>query len=474
MKKPTKSPFLNLKSDQSWSKTPRQTPDSFSALVKVEQFEHLKLIGSTGELSEQVGLMGSKDFHHWFSATPTFAMNYGGHQFGRWAGQLGDGRAINIGLIDGQEAQLKGSGMTAYSRRADGRAVLRSSVREFLMSEAMHFLGVPTSRCLMLFETGEKVLRDPMYDGNPIYEKGAMVLRTAPSFIRFGHFELWSSMGKNTQVKELLDFCIEQYFPNITKGDYLRWFQQVATKTMEMVIEWMRVGFVHGVMNTDNLSIHGLTIDYGPFAILDEFDQSFTSNTTDLPGRRYAFGNQLNVALWNLARLAESILPVTQDLEGLKRVLENYEQQAPIQYKLMLAKKLGVSELSESFLVKTHNLLLSEKFDYNLFFLALENYLETKKYTDFENASHGALNIEKLKNYLDEYETFNLKKFSKVNPKFVLKNHFLQKIINELEVGGTDLFTKALKAIKNPYTNDIGFNLKRSVEAKCTMLSCSS
>src|SRR6478672_9626857 len=222
-------------------------------------------------------------------AMQPYAGNYGGHQFGHWAGQLGDGRAITLGEViarDGsrQELQLKGAGLTPYSRTADGRAVLRSSVREFLCSEAMHHLGVPTTRALCLVGTGDDVVRDMFYDGHPKAEPGAIVCRVAPSFIRFGHFELPYARGDVDLLRRLADFCIARDFPELDgEGEalYARWFDAVCERTAAMVAHWMRVGFVHGVMNTDNMSILGLTIDYGPYGWIDDFDPNWTPNTTD-------------------------------------------------------------------------------------------------------------------------------------------------------------------------------------------------
>ncbi|NWG88065.1 MAG: YdiU family protein, partial [Hydrogenophilaceae bacterium] len=254
-----------------------------------------------------------------------YAACYGGHQFGNWAGQLGDGRAINLGEAinaAGQrwELQLKGAGPTPYARRADGRAVLRSSIREFLCSEAMHHLGVPTTRALSLVATGESVLRDMFYDGNPQYEPGAVVCRVAPSFIRFGNFEIFSSRSDTALLEKLVDFTIARDFPEI-EGDVqekrARWYEEVCTRTARMIAHWMRVGFVHGVMNTDNMSILGLTIDYGPYGWIDNYDPDWTPNTTDAEGRRYRFGHQPQIAHWNLSRLAESLVPVFPSLDPL-------------------------------------------------------------------------------------------------------------------------------------------------------------
>ena len=253
------------------------------------------------------------------------ATNYGGHQFGSWAGQLGDGRAITLGEAvapDGRhwELQLKGAGPTPYSRRADGRAVLRSSIREFLCSEAMHHLGIPTTRALSLVATGDDVVRDMFYDGHPEAEPGAIVCRVAPSFLRFGHFELPASRGDVELLRTLVDFAIRRDYPQLEGGGealYAAWFREIAERTARLVAEWMRVGFVHGVMNTDNLSALGLTIDYGPYGWIDNYDPDFTPNTTDAQGRRYRFGWQPRIASWNLGQLARALSP-TRVSSGLR------------------------------------------------------------------------------------------------------------------------------------------------------------
>ena len=258
-----------------------------------------------------------------------YAMCYGGHQFGNWAGQLGDGRAINLGEVKNQKGQhwtlqLKGAGPTPYSRSADGLAVLRSSVREFLCSEAMHHLGVPTTRALSLVLTGEKVVRDMFYDGNPGHELGAVVCRVAPSFIRFGNFEIFASRDDTETLRQLTDYTIESDFPHLGKPSpdvYVKFFQEVCRSTADMIVHWMRVGFVHGVMNTDNMSILGLTIDYGPYGWLENYDPNWTPNTTDSAHGRYRFGNQPQIAQWNLAKLANAIYPLIMDAEPLKDAL---------------------------------------------------------------------------------------------------------------------------------------------------------
>lgn len=295
-------------------------------------------------------LSGNADFE---GAKP-YAMCYGGHQFGNWAGQLGDGRAINVAEIKGksgtQTLQLKGSGMTPYSRHADGLAVLRSSIREYLCSEAMFYLGVPTTRALSLVLTGDSVERDILYNGNPQFEKGAIVCRVSPSFLRFGNFQLFSSRGELNVLKTLTDFTIKHYFPHLgppNKDVYLQFFREVVNGTLDLMLEWERVGFVHGVMNTDNMSILSLTIDYGPYGWLEDYDPTWTPNTTDSQHRRYRFGNQAQIGLWNLLQLGNALFPLIEDVSALEEILRDYQTDYPQKHLKMVWAKLGFSNESE-------------------------------------------------------------------------------------------------------------------------------
>src|SRR5918999_1072261 len=273
-----------------------------------------------------------------------YAARYGGHQFGQWAGQLGDGRAITLGEViatDGsrQELQLKGAGKTPYSRTADGRAVLRSSLREFLCSEAMYYLGVPTTRALSLVATGEVVIRDMFYDGNPAPEPGAVVCRVSPSFVRFGNFQLPAAHNETGTLKRLTDYVISHHYAG---SDYAGFFREVCRRTALLMVDWMRLGFVHGVMNTDNMSILGLTIDYGPYGWLEGYDPLWTPNTTDAHGRRYAYGQQPHIAQWNLVRLAEALLPLVAK-EQLEQGLALYAETFNAGWQRAFAAKLGLN-----------------------------------------------------------------------------------------------------------------------------------
>ena len=283
----------------------RQVEQACYSRVKPAAVAAPRLVAHSAEMFELLGLESAEILRPGFvevlagnrllAGMDPHAACYGGHQFGNWAGQLGDGRAIALGeVVDvngrHQMLQLKGAGPTPYSRTADGLAVLRSSVREFLCSEAMHHLGVPTTRALSLVTTGEEVVRDMLYDGNPRPELGAIVCRVAPSFIRFGNFEIFASRGDRETLQCLADFVIATEFPHIedpSSRRYASLLREVAERTADMVVEWLRVGFVHGVMNTDNMSILGLTIDYGPYGWLDDYDPNWTPNTTDAQHRRY-------------------------------------------------------------------------------------------------------------------------------------------------------------------------------------------
>ena len=298
--------------DPSHGGGPRQVPGACWSTCDATLMPKAALRLWNEELAEHLGgLSPAADV--WVGAQTLEGMRphahrYGGHQFGTWAGQLGDGRALSLGHAHSGkkglvEVQLKGAGVTPYSRRGDGRAVLRSSLREYLCSEAMHHLGVPTSRALSLCTTGEDVRRDMFYDGRPAMEPGAVVARTAPSFIRFGSFQMLAADGDADALRALMQHTVTTHEPAHRVDDdagIVAWLTEVAERSARMVCGWMRHGFVHGVMNTDNMSILGLTIDYGPFGFMDAFDPNYTPNTTDLPGRRYSFGNQAGIAKWNL------------------------------------------------------------------------------------------------------------------------------------------------------------------------------
>lgn len=505
-------PFTEIfPGDFSGNTIQRNTPKVLFSTVEPVGFENPELIIFNEKLSEEIGLgKFNEDDLNFLAAThlpeniKTYATAYAGHQFGNWAGQLGDGRAILAGEIideagEKNEIQWKGAGATPYSRHADGRAVLRSSVREYLMSEAMHHLEIPTTRALSLCFTGEEVVRDMMYSGNPQKEKGAVVVRTAESFLRFGHFELISAQKEIKILTELTDFTIKNYFKNITsQGEqkYKDFFSEVCTKTADLMVDWFRVGFVHGVMNTDNMSILGLTIDYGPYSMMDEYDLNFTPNTTDLPGRRYAFGKQGQISQWNLWQLANALFPLIKDEKFLEETLNSYGNYFWEAHDKMLCRKFGFDEFKkedEEFFINWQGLMQELQFDYTLFFNLLEKLESISDIkTEFQKISYGFIDdvkVKKLENFIQNYslrlktntiskeESLDLMK--KANPKFLLRNYLLFECIEEINNGKTEILQKLTKALENPYEEIFPeFSVKRPVEyddiSGCSMLSCSS
>jgi uncharacterized protein YdiU (UPF0061 family) len=445
-----------------------------------------------------------------------YAACYGGHQFGTWAGQLGDGRAISLGEVvnsrgERWELQLKGAGETPYSRTADGRAVLRSSIREFLCSEAMHHLGVPTTRALCVVTTGEDVVRDMFYDGNPKAEPGAVVCRVAPSFLRFGNFEILAAREDHELLRRLADYAIRTHFPDLgapSSETYVRWYEEVCRRTAGMITHWMRVGFVHGVMNTDNMSILGLTIDYGPYGWLEDYDPNWTPNTTDASGRRYRYVHQPQVALWNLGRFGGALLPLGLDVRELESVLAACARSLERQYRSVLATKLGLGEAAvESGLVDELQALLQlVETDTTIFFRKLADLEATKK--TLEEASDEALTAPLMDAYYDvealtvesrtrtaawlrNYLVHSLHeglpgelrrtRMNAVNPRYVLRNYLAQLAIDDAERGDPALVAELLDVLRKPYEDQPG---KESLAAKrpewarhragCSMLSCSS
>ncbi len=436
-----------------------------------------------------------------------FAANYGGHQFGHWAGQLGDGRAISLGEVitrAGQrwELQLKGAGPTPYSRTADGRAVLRSSIREFLCSEAMHHLGVPTTRALSLVATGEQVVRDMFYDGHPQAEPGAIVCRVAPSFLRFGNFELPASRGELALLRQLADFTIDRDFP-IVQGEgearYAEWFAQVCERTASMVAHWMRVGFVHGVMNTDNMSILGLTLDYGPYGWIDNYDPDWTPNTTDAQGRRYRFGWQSQIAYWNLTRLASALSSLFASAEPLQDGLQRYRESYAAADHDNIARKLGLVECREDDVALMQDLLVvlhAGEMDMTIFFRALASIdrvvTPEMAFDDaFYDAEKRAAIEPDLLDWLQRYQTRlqsdplpaaqRAQRMNAANPRFVLRNYLVQQAIDRAMQGDAAGIAELLEVTRHPYDEQPGCEhyAQRRPEwardrAGCSMLSCSS
>jgi serine/tyrosine/threonine adenylyltransferase len=422
-----------------------------------------------------------------------YAARYGGHQFGQWAGQLGDGRAITLGEIiatDGsrQELQLKGAGKTPYARTADGRAVLRSSLREFMCSEAMHHLGVPTTRALSLAATGEVVIRDMFYDGNPAPESGAVVCRVAPSFVRFGNFQIHAAYNELDALKRLADYVMREHYPGL---DLREFFHEVCRRTALLMVDWMRLGFVHGVMNTDNMSILGLTIDYGPYGWLEGYDALWTPNTTDAQGRRYAYGQQPHIAQWNLARLAEALLPLIAK-EELEQGLALYAETFNNAWQAAFAAKLGLTKADQELLAPMFEALGEAEIDFTLFFRELAAVAADRPSIEpLRRAFYTDQPRPLLESWLQRYVARvrgeglapdqRVQRMNRANPKYVPRNYLAQLAIDALENGDASVLERLMNVLKRPYDEQPEHDelAERRPDwarhrAGCSALSCSS
>lgn len=506
-----------LPGDPDDSLRPRQVTGACWSRVRPTPVAAPRLLAYSSEVAADLGLspadIADPRFTEVFSGNALlpgmdpWAACYGGHQFGNWAGQLGDGRAISLGEVvtpEGRrhELQLKGAGLTPYSRMADGRAVLRSSLREFLCSEAMHHLGVPTTRALSLVLTGEDVVRDMFYDGHPRAEPGAIVCRVAPSFIRLGNFEIFAARGERDLLAQLVDFTLRRDFPELDAEapDRLgRWFEEVCIRTARLIAHWMRVGFVHGVMNTDNLSILGLTIDYGPYGWLEDVDPNWTPNTTDAQGRRYAFGRQPEIAQWNLLCLARALAPLLEDPEPLRAGLERYVDVYSDAYRRMHADKLGLREIGDAdteLVQRLYRLMHESEVDFTLAFRGLADValdapslapLAPAFYREDLRARHDPA----WRAWLADYAARALRdgepaaerraRMNAANPRYVLRNWLAQQAIDRAEQGDSGMIDELLEVLRRPYDDQPGreaFAARRPEWARhragCSMLSCSS
>ena len=490
----------------------RQVPNAAFSYVTPKIPSQPSLVHYSPQMLEAVGLTEkdarSEEFLKVFSGaeiypeTAPFAMCYAGHQFGNWAGQLGDGRAINLFEVehDGSQLalQLKGAGVTPYSRGADGLAVLRSSIREYLCSEAMFHLGVPTTRALSLVLSGDEVLRDVMYNGNPAYEKGAIVCRAAPSFVRFGNFQIFAVRQDLENLKRLTDYTIKHFYPHLgepSKETYIEFFREVCEKTLDLMINWERVGFVHGVMNTDNMSILGLTIDYGPYGWLENYDPNWTPNTTDAGQKRYRYGNQASIGVWNLMQLGNALYPLIEDAEPLEEILEKYQVDYLPKHIRMMSDKLGLKESAEiEFIGELEKLMYQSEMDLTLFFRSLSEFDENNPHEFWMKleASSYSENLEKFKpnwtKFLIDYAKIlksenreRTAQMNKVNPKYVLRNYMAQLAIDAADEGDYSVVDELFNLLLKPYDEQSEAQkwfAKRpdwaKVKVGCSMLSCSS
>ncbi len=401
------------------------------------------------------------------------AMVYSGHQFGVWAGQLGDGRALLIGQARNAhgelwDIQLKGAGETPYSRHADGRAVMRSSIREYLCSEAMAALGIPTTRALALVATNEQVWRE-------IPEPGAVLTRLARSHIRFGHFEHFFHTGRPEQVRQLADHVIAEYFPHLV-GDHAGWFGEVVKRTAELMAGWQSAGFAHGVMNTDNMSILGLTLDYGPFGFMEDYDPGFICNHTDQQGR-YAFDMQPAIAHWNLRALALALSGLIAK-EALIGGLEGYESHYRTRYRVLMRARLGLAREDEGddrLIGDLLALMARARADYTLSFRNLSGEdMDWLKLFGVANPDAQAW----LSRYRLRTQGEDLSGLGAVNPKYVLRNWVAETAIRAVEDRG-DIATldRIFKLVQSPFEThdgDEAFAAPPPPEMRELEVSCSS
>ena len=506
----------------------RQVKQACYSRVHPTKVAQPQLVAYAREVAEELdlasGVCETADFAQVFSGNrllagmDPYATCYGGHQFGTWAGQLGDGRAINLGEIVNQHGkrwtlQLKGAGPTPYARMADGFAVLRSSVREFLCSEAMHHLGISTTRALSLVTTGEQIVRDMFYDGNPRPELGAVVCRVAQSFTRFGSFQIFTARGETDVLQQLIDYTIRTDFPHLGEPSpevYITWFEEVCRRTAEMIVHWMRVGFVHGVMNTDNMSILGLTIDYGPYGWLEDYDPDWTPNTTDAGLHRYCFGNQPQIAHWNLTQLSQAISPLIEQPEPLQQILDSYEKNYEYGWQSMMAQKLGLNvfdpETDDKLVTELQAILQLVETDMTIFYRQLAKidigvgplndvnsatlpeplmnaYYEPEQLTNDMITRTGNW-IRCYKARVNKDDTLNdtrRRRMDAVNPKYVLRNYLAQLAIDKAEQGDNSMVNELLELLRCPYDEQPDkeeYAEKRPDWARhragCSMLSCSS
>ncbi|HSO45082.1 MAG TPA: YdiU family protein [Rhodoferax sp.] len=443
------------------------------------------LLGLPREQLQSDALLQALAGNQPISGTQPLASVYSGHQFGHWAGQLGDGRACLLGEANGFEVQLKGSGLTPYSRMGDGRAVLRSSIREFLCSEAMHGLGIPTTRALCVIGSDEEVARESL-------ETAAVVTRVAPSFVRFGHFEHFASRNQLPQLKKLADYVIERYYPDcqtagtLNANPYANLLMQVTERTAIMVAHWQAVGFCHGVMNTDNMSILGLTIDYGPFQFLDAYDPAHICNHTDRGGR-YAFGRQPEIAHWNLYALAQALMPLIEDQALAVQALDTFKPVFERTWLQLMSAKLGLADGTgeqedQTLVADILALLAQDRVDYPIFWRRLSQAVATGHFEPvrdlfLDRAAIDAwlLRYSERRGTLDQAQSAAL--MLKTNPKYVLRNYLGALAIEAAAAKDFSGVDHLLLLVSRPFEEHPDFEAKAGFPpewASSIEISCSS
>ena len=382
---------------------------------------------------------------------------YSGHQFGQWAGQLGDGRALSLGLLNRIEVQLKGAGPTPYSRRSDGRAVLRSSIREFLCSEAMAGLGIPTTEALCLTGSPQLVMREQP-------ETTAVVTRLAPSFVRFGSFEHWYYQGNPSALKQLADFVIEHHYPALATMDnpYQALLAEVTRRTALLVAHWQTVGFMHGVLNTDNMSILGLTLDYGPFGFMEAFAPHFICNHSDEMGR-YSYANQPRIGQWNCHALGQALLPLIGSVEATNEALSVYQPSFQSHLAALWRAKLGLTTADpgdEALVLAMPAMMEANQLDFTVFFRHLSSIVLHDPSQD-NTIDDLCADRELWRHWVWQYRTRLMLEQSKdeqrrpamrvANPKFILRNYLAQQAIDAAQRGDFTEITTLINLLARPF-----------------------
>lgn len=470
-------------------------PETFRRLVKPTALPAPYLVSFNSQAAELIDLdpreTACSDFAEYFAGNKLFAGSepvaaiYAGHQFGSFVPQLGDGRAILLGETVNKrgehwDIQLKGAGETEFSRRGDGRAVLRSTIREYLCSEAMHALGIPTTRALCIVGSDEPVYRETV-------ETAAVLTRLARSHVRFGTFELFYSRGQFAEVQQLADYVIENHYAHLleTENKYLEFLREVVTRTARLIAAWQAVGFAHGVMNTDNMSVLGLTIDYGPFGFLDEYEAGFVCNHSDYTGR-YAFDQQPAVALWNLSKFAQTLVPLVE-VEAAVAALNEYQDVFVNRYAEFSGQKLGLqtqqpedSELWSDLL----EILENNRVDYTVFLRRLcdfkingDNQILSQMFINPTNFEDWAQRYAARLEFENSIEPARRAQMNAVNPKYVLRNHLAQAVIEKAESGDFGEVDVFLKVLQNPFDEQpefMRFAEPPPPNSRRVVVSCSS
>ena len=483
----------------------QQSP-AFYTRVTAEALTDPWLVHANADAAAPIGLapeaLQTPEFLAIFSGTvplpggESLAAVYSGHQFGVWAGQLGDGRALLLGEVEtpqgNWELQLKGSGRTPYSRMGDGKAVLRSSIREYLASEAMQGLGIPTTRALALIASDDPVRRETM-------ETAAVVTRMSPSFVRFGSFEHWASRGEHDQLRILADYVIDHFYPecrptpagepDTAGGPYLRLLTEVTKRTAKLMAHWQCVGFCHGVMNTDNMSILGLTLDYGPYGFMDAFDAHHICNHTDTAGR-YAWDAQPAVGHWNLFKLAGALYPLIDDEDAIRSALDPYEATFLNTFHDNMRRKLGLATWEEGdadLLSALLTVMHRNSADFTLSFRRLAAIDTRSADSTDETFEDLFMDRSAAQAWLDTYRARLTQEnrspeeraasMNRVNPLYILRNHLAELAIRAANDRDTTEIDRLVTLLKDPYTEKPGFEAYSRIPpdwADKLEVSCSS